>query len=155
MFVVNVEGAIEKDGRYLMIVRGPNVAHAPGALSFPGGKVEPDDGPADALESTLRREIREEVGVEIGDQVTYVDSRRFDTDDGMQALNVTFLCRYRSGTPSADPGEVESVRWMTPEQILRNAPSWFRPAKMQRIKAVRLREHSRAASHGPRPVRPE
>ena len=38
-FVVNVEGAIEKDGRYLMIVRGADVAHAPGALSFPGGKV--------------------------------------------------------------------------------------------------------------------
>ena len=87
--------------------------------------------------------------------MTYVDSRRFDTDDGIQALNVTFLCRYRSGTPSADPAEVESVRWMTPDQVLRNAPSWFRPTKMQRIEAVRLREDGMAALHGPRPVHPE
>ena len=74
-FVVNVEGAVEKEGRYLMIVRGADVAHAPGALSFPGGKVEAADGPDDALESTLRREIREEVGVEVEDDMRYVESR--------------------------------------------------------------------------------
>ena len=64
MFVVNVEGAIERNGRYLMIVRGPGESHAPGALSFPGGKVEPTDEAENELESTLRREISEEVGVE-------------------------------------------------------------------------------------------
>jgi ADP-ribose pyrophosphatase YjhB (NUDIX family) len=144
MFVVNVEGAIEQGGRYLMIVRGADVSHAPGALSFPGGKVEPNDGPDEAFESTLRREIREEVGVEIGDEVVYVDSRRFDTDDGRQALNVTFLCRFRSGTPTANADEVESVRWMTVEEILREAPPWFKPAKMQRIEEARLREDLKA-----------
>ena len=140
MFVVNVEGAIEKDGRYLMIVRGPSVAHAPGALSFPGGKVETDDGPDEPLESTLRREIREEVGVEIDDQVTYAHSRLFDTDDGLAVLGVTFLCRYSSGTPKADPDEVASVRWMTPDQILRDAPPWFDPAKMKSIEEARIRQ---------------
>ena len=136
-FVVNVEGAVEKDGRYLMIVRGADVAHAPGALSFPGGKVEASDGPDNALESTLRREIREEVGVEVEDEMRYVESRRFDTDDGKQVVGVTFLCRYRSGAPTADPAEVQAVRWMTPEQILRDAPPWFRPEKMRRIECLR------------------
>ena len=135
-FIVHVEGAVEKDGRYLMIVRGADVAHAPGALSFPGGKMEAGDGPDDALESTLRREIREEVGVEIEDEVRYVYSRRFDTDDGKQVVGVTFLCRYRSGTPSADPAEVEAVRWMTPEQILRESPPWFSAEKMRRIVGI-------------------
>ena len=134
-FIVNVEGAVEKDGRYLMIVRGANVSHAPGALSFPGGKVEAADGPDDALESTLRREIREEVGVEVEDEMRYVESRRFDTDDGKRVVDVTFLCRYRSGTPSADPAEVEEVRWMTPGQILREAPPWLRQENMRRIEA--------------------
>ena len=138
-FVVNVEGAIEKEGRYLMIVRGADVAHAPGALSFPGGKVEAADGPDDALESTLRREIREEVGVEVEVDMRYVESRRFDTDDGKRVLSVTFLCRYRSGAPSAAPAEVQAVRWMTPEQILRDAPPWFRPEKMRRIEDARRR----------------
>ncbi len=135
-FIVHVEGAIEKDGRYLMIVRGADVAHAPGALSFPRGKVEPADGPDDALESTLRREIREEVGVEIEDEVRYVGSRRFDTDDGKQVVGVTFFCRYKSGTPAADPAEVEAVRWMTPEQILAEAPPWFAPEEMRRIVGI-------------------
>ena len=142
-FVVNVEGAVERDGRYLMIVRGANVSHAPGALSFPGGKVEAADGPDDALESTLRREIREEVGVEVDDEMRYVESHRFDTDDGKQVVGVTFLCRYRSGTPSADPAEVQAVRWMTPEQVLRDAPPWFRPEKMRRIEAARLAARER------------
>ena len=137
-FVVHVEGAVEKDGRYLMIVRAANAAHAPGALSFPGGKMEVADAPVDALETTLRREIREEVGVEVEDEMRYVESRRFETDDGKQVLGVTFLCRYMSGTPSADPAEVQAVRWMTPEQILRDAPPWFGPEKMRRVESARL-----------------
>ena len=137
VFVVNVEGATEKEGGYLMIVSAADVAHAPGALSFPGGKVEAADGPDDALESTLRREIREEVGVEV--EMRYVESSRFDTDDGKQVVGVTFLCRYRSGAPTADPAEVQAVRWMTPEQILRDAPPWFGPEKMRRIEDARRR----------------
>lgn len=127
-----------------MIVRGADVSHTPRALSFPGGKVEPNDGPDEAFESTLRREIPEEVAVEIGDEVVDVDSRRFDTDDGRQALNVTFLCRFRSGTPTANTDEVKSVRWMTVEEILREARPWFKPAKMQRIEEARLREDLKA-----------
>ena len=69
MFVVNVEGAIERNGRYLMIVRGRDESHAPGALSCPGGKVEATDGPENALELTLIREISEEVGIETGLQL--------------------------------------------------------------------------------------
>ena len=136
-FVVHVEGAVEKEGRYLMIVRAANVPHAPGALSFPGGKVEPADGPDDALESTLRREVREEVGVEVESEMRYVASRRFETDDGKQVVSVTFFCRYGSGTPTAAPAEVQAVRWMTPDQILRDAPPWFRPETMRLIEDAR------------------
>jgi 8-oxo-dGTP pyrophosphatase MutT (NUDIX family) len=50
MFVVNVEGTIEQGGRYLMVVRGADGSHAPKALSFPGGKVEPNDGSDEAFE---------------------------------------------------------------------------------------------------------
>ena len=63
MILVDVEGAVYKDGRYLMIVRGKDSSHAPGTLSFPGGKLEEDDGPEHALESALRREITEEAGL--------------------------------------------------------------------------------------------
>lgn len=64
-YIVNVEEAILKDGRYLMVVRGEAETHARGALTFPGGKVEAAGDFQDVLEGTLRREIREEVGVEV------------------------------------------------------------------------------------------
>ena len=140
MFIVNVEGAIERNGQYLMIVRGSNVSHAPGALSFPGGRVEQIDGPDNALESTLRRELLEEIGVEVSEKITYVESRLFDRDDGSKVLNVVFLCHLRAGMPVADNEEVQSVRWMTPEQILRDAPPWLRESKMQKIEEARRRE---------------
>jgi 8-oxo-dGTP pyrophosphatase MutT (NUDIX family) len=140
MFVVNVEGAIERDGRYLMIVRGLEESHAPGALSFPGGKVEPTDEPENALESTLLREISEEVGVEIRKKMTYVESRLFDMDDGSKVLNVLFLCHIEAGTPFVGSEEVQSVRWMTPEEILRDRPPWFKDSTMQGVEEARRRD---------------
>ena len=56
-YIVNVEGAVVKDGRYLMIVRGEQESHAPGALTFPGGKVEDAESVDNVLEETIRREI--------------------------------------------------------------------------------------------------
>ena len=50
MFVVNTQCAVLRGERFLMIVRGAGVKHAPGVLAFPGGKVEIEDGPADVLE---------------------------------------------------------------------------------------------------------
>lgn len=100
MFVINVEGVIERDGQYLMIVRGSNESHAPGALSFPGGKVERTDGPGNALESTLRREVLEEVGVEVSERMTYLESRLFDMDDGRKVLNVLFLMPLEGRNPN-------------------------------------------------------
>ncbi len=40
MFIVNVEGAINKDGKWLMIRRSMKEEHAGGELSLVGGKVE-------------------------------------------------------------------------------------------------------------------
>jgi 8-oxo-dGTP pyrophosphatase MutT (NUDIX family) len=40
-YVVNVEGFVAAGGRFLMVVRAAGVAHAPGHLTVPGGKVDP------------------------------------------------------------------------------------------------------------------
>ncbi len=118
-YIVNVEGAIVKDGRYLMIVRGEQESHAPGALTFPGGKVEGRESVDSVLEETVRREIREEVGVEIHDDVAYVESKAFVADDGEPVIDVVFLCHHRSGEPIIGaPDEVAAVHWMTMEEIL-------------------------------------
>jgi ADP-ribose pyrophosphatase YjhB (NUDIX family) len=128
-YVVNVEGMIFKDGRYLMIVRGDEDSYLPGVLAPVGGKVEGAGNYENVLEDTLRREIREEVGIEIEPQVMYVESKSFVTDDGTPVVDVVFLCRYKSGEAfAAAPGEVAEVNWLTVEEIMANpkTPPWTR-----------------------------
>jgi 8-oxo-dGTP pyrophosphatase MutT (NUDIX family) len=124
-YIVNVEGAVVKDGQYLMVVRGEQ-EYAPGGLNFPGGKVEGVSSLDDVLEETLRREIAEEVGLEIHDEMAYVRSSAF-VAEGDPVVDVVFLCRYKAGTATAaDPAEVAAVRWMTAAEAIAHpeTPPW-------------------------------
>jgi NADH pyrophosphatase NudC (nudix superfamily) len=92
------------------------------------------------LEETLIREIREEVGIEVYRDMSYVESKLFLTDNGQPVVDVVFLCRYLSGTPTiGDPGEVSSIQWLTIEEVLDypKLPQWVRQsiqlAEQQRI----------------------
>ncbi len=129
-YIVNVEGVVVRstDGRYLMITRGAGESYLPGVLTLPGGKVE-DAGSADAiLEETLRREIREEVSVEVCDEMVYVESKSF-VAEGDPVVDVVFLCRYHSGEAGVgDPDEVAAVHWMTADEIIQHpkTPLWTR-----------------------------
>jgi 8-oxo-dGTP pyrophosphatase MutT (NUDIX family) len=124
-YIVNVEGAVVKDGEYLMVVRGEQ-EYAPGGLNFPGGKVEGVSSLDDVLEETLRREIAEEVGLEVHREMAYVRSSAF-VAEGDPVVDVVFLCRYRAGTAvAADPDEVAAVRWMTVAEAIAHpeTPPW-------------------------------
>jgi len=66
MFVVNVEVYLRRGDRCLLIRRGEGMANAAGMLSGVGGKAEPSDhNRDDILEETARREVAEEVGVDL------------------------------------------------------------------------------------------
>jgi 8-oxo-dGTP diphosphatase len=137
-FIVNVEGAVVRDGRYLVIVRGQSVRHAPGVLTFPGGKMEVDAG-LDAVEATVRRELREEVAVEVGPEVVYVESHIFEIE-GVAVLDVVVLCRWASGEPfPAAPDEVAAVEWRTADELLADpgTPPWT-AASLRRAEALRV-----------------
>jgi 8-oxo-dGTP pyrophosphatase MutT (NUDIX family) len=138
-FVVVVHGAIVRDGRYLMIVRALDEEQAPGALGFPGGKVERTDGPDQVLEQTLRREVAEEVGLEIAQETFYLESAAFTMDTGEPAVSVVFLCQYRgTGEPVSESDEVDSASWMTPSEVVADprAPEWM-PATIERAERLR------------------
>ena len=140
-FVVNVQCAVVKDGRYLMILRGDDVGHAPGVLAFPGGKVETGDGPSDVLETTARRETLEETGVQVAGNLQYVRSTTFVVTGGGHALDVLFLGDYESGEPTiSDAAEVADIRWMTTEEILLHpkTPPWLK-VSMEQVESVRRR----------------
>lgn len=119
MFVVNTQCAVFRDDRILMIVRGEEVRHAPGVLAFPGGKVEIEDGPADILETTARREVLEETGITVSSDLRYVRSVSFSMNDGTPVVDVLFTGEYVGGDPKiSDPGEVAEILWMTADEIL-------------------------------------
>lgn len=139
LVLINVEAAVYHDGRYLMMVRGDEEDHAAGVLAFPGGKLD-FDIMADVMEATAAREVEEETGVTVTD-VHYVESHSFALPDGPSVVDVVFLCRYVSGTPTiADPGEVAALCWMTAAEILSDpaSPPWMEPS-------LTLVEHKRQA----------
>jgi 8-oxo-dGTP diphosphatase len=58
--VIVVAGVLFEGGRVLLTQRKKG-AHLEGLWEFPGGKIDPDEDPRDAL----RRELREELGIEV------------------------------------------------------------------------------------------
>ncbi|PAE16522.1 DNA mismatch repair protein MutT [Virgibacillus sp. 7505] len=128
MFIVNVEGAIHRDGKWLMITRSEKEEHAAGCLSMVGGKCDLEGVSSDILERTLKREIFEEVGIEVK-ETTYVNSSSFVTDKGTHVIDIVFLCQDIAGEPYAKSAEeVGKVMWMTTEDLLihKNAPSYLK-----------------------------
>lgn len=140
-FYVNVEGAIHRDDKWLMIVRSEQESHAADLLSMPGGIVEASDASQDCLEVALRREVTEEVGIIVSDELSYLESKHFITDSGERVLDVVFMGEYASGEASALAAEeVESVHWMTIEEIREypNVPPWILHS-MELAEAVRIK----------------
>ncbi len=60
-FIPLVGGALSKDGKLLVVRRSGDKKHFAGKWEIPGGKVEFGEAP----EETLKREFREETGLEI------------------------------------------------------------------------------------------
>jgi ADP-ribose pyrophosphatase YjhB (NUDIX family) len=134
-------GAIIADGdRFLLIRRG----HAPsaGLWSIPGGRVEVGE----TLPDALRREIREECGVdvEVGDVAILLDRISLLPDGTARShyLILDFWAARLSGEPVAGTDAAE-VGWFTLDQM-RQLPTTNRlPAYIE----AALRR--RAAGQGP------
>ena len=93
--------------------------------TVPGGKMEANDYlklPKDSehywynvLERTLRREVKEEVGIEI-DNIVYVTSLATVHADGSPSLIISCMADYVSGEISLQPEELDQYAWVSLEE---------------------------------------
>jgi 8-oxo-dGTP pyrophosphatase MutT (NUDIX family) len=113
------------DGKYLITRRSLNEKAFPGMWTVPGGNLETDDyvntPPTNAagqwynaLENGIRREIREEVGIEIG-STTYLLDITFIRPDGIPSLILSYYAPYLSGEVILDEDTIDHA-WVTPEE---------------------------------------
>ncbi len=95
------------DGRILVCSR-PAGTHMAGKWEFPGGKIEPGE----TAEACIRREIREELGMEIavGPVLTVMEH-----DYGIKYVRVTFFLAVSDDAPSAK--DRQEFQWVTPDAI--------------------------------------
>ena len=122
---VVITAIIVKDGKYLVTRRSPNKKRFPGMWTVPGGKLETNDYinlPKDTehywyniLEQVLKREVREEVGIEIKN-IEYVTSLATVHDDGAPSLVVSCMADYDSGDIKLQEGEADKFEWVSLEE---------------------------------------
>jgi 8-oxo-dGTP diphosphatase len=109
-------GAIitNESGQLFLARRGPLAKNERGLWEFPGGSVEWGERLTDAL----RREIREEYGVEIevGPLIDVVD--HILPDEGQHWVSPSYLCRITAGQPEIlEPGKCSEIGWFFPDQV--------------------------------------
>ena len=126
---------VHRDGGWLLGVRAPGLAYAPGRLGLIGGHVEADAPAVGVLEETGRREVAEEVGLNLtGVPLSYLESEYFVTEGGERQVTVTFLAPAPPDQePRADAAELTEVGWYTAEEADADPrrPDWL-PALLGR-----------------------
>lgn len=101
-------------GRLLMARHGDV-----GLWAAPGGAVDPDERPQDAL----RRELREELGVEVevrGLIGVYGGPEfrvRYPNGHEVGYVIAVYGCALADGTPTPDGDEIREVRWAGEEEL--------------------------------------
>jgi len=101
---------VDADGRVLLAQR-PEGKPMAGLWEFPGGKIEPNESP----EAALKREMREELGINICDHcaapLTFVSHRY----EAFHLLMLLYVCRKWDGIPT--PLEGQKLAWKYPKEM--------------------------------------
>ena len=117
-----ITAIVIKENKYLITRRSSNKKRFPGMWTVPGGKFETSDYidlPKDTkdywynvLEKTLRREVKEEVGIEI-DNIEYLTSLATVHQDGNPSLVISCTADYVSGEIVLQEDESDTYAWVS------------------------------------------
>ncbi|MFJ4172746.1 (deoxy)nucleoside triphosphate pyrophosphohydrolase [Microbacterium sp. NPDC089696] len=112
-----VAAVIENDGRILACRRRPEKA-AGGKWEFPGGKIEPDETPTQAI----IREIAEELNVQIE---VLGQLRQDDTDVSGTIIRLACFRASLTGVPPTHSSDHDELRWMRVSEL--SSLDWAAP----------------------------
>ena len=101
---------LDSDGRVLIAQRPPGKAMA-GLWEFPGGKIEAEESPEDALV----RELREELGIAVKPPCLAPFTFASHTYDAFHLLMPLYICRRWDGTPV--PRHHAALKWVRPRDM--------------------------------------
>lgn len=116
-------------GRELLLAR--SARFAPGVYSALAGFVEPGE----TIEDCIRREVREEVGVEVREPV-YFASQSWAFP---HSLMIAFTAEYAGGEIRLDDPEIEDARWFALDALPKLPPSVSIARRLIDATAARLR----------------
>ena len=124
-FKVVITAIVIRDGRYLILKRSEKEEKFPNRWTVPGGKLDtgdyvhrPKDTPDywyNVLEETLRREVREEAGIEIAN-IRYVTSLADAPEGKDPSLVISCLADYASGDIVLSD-EMSDAAWVSLEEV--------------------------------------
>ena len=124
---IAVTGIIVKDGKYLIAKRAEWQKDFPNKWTVPGGKIEMKDyvnrevsTPGakqwyNVLEDVLKREVREEVGLEIKD-IGYVTNLIFIRKDGIPCMVIS-LFAYPDSDEIKLSNELSEYKWISLHEL--------------------------------------
>ncbi len=130
-FVANVVVFRESDKKCLLLKRDKREKVHPGKYAVPGGKLEWQNlnlakptrinGDVldfeDAVENLLKREVKEEAGIEIHSELHYINSIAFIRPDEIPVVLVKFAAKYKSGEVVLEKGAFTDHAWVNEEEV--------------------------------------
>ncbi|MEV0895209.1 NUDIX domain-containing protein [Actinoplanes sp. NPDC049802] len=129
-----VTGALVSEGRVLLVHRSPNRRVYPNVWDLPGGHIDPGETELAAL----TRELREELGVQIG-AGSAIHLCRFNIGRDEESVRFSaWLVGEWKGTPAnAAPDEHDEIRWFRHEELPPLAHDLLGPALVKAMRESR------------------
>jgi len=118
---IAMSAIIQKDGKYLIARRSLEKTRLPGKWTVPGGRLETNDYidlPRDTgdgwygiLEKTLKREVKEEVGVDI-ENINYLTNLVVVNEGGAPGVIISCTADYAGGEIKLQMEENDDFAWV-------------------------------------------
>ncbi len=130
-FVANVVVYRPSDKRCLILKRSEREKVHGGKYGVVGGKLEWNDLPIqsptrmngdvldyeNAVEGLLKREVKEEAGIEIESKLSYLNSVAFIRPDGVPVVLVKFAAVYKGGEVKLEEGAFTDYAWVNKDEV--------------------------------------